>query len=139
MSPDAPELDVERMQAAPGRSVLLEGIRDGQPFAVQVTPREERVGEKAVGRIRAQVDLSSATVMISSGPTEAVGRAAGEGQITSYPATDADQQRFDAIYLRDGERNAAALERFGIDGQSVFQLTRASLPARDVVACGDSV
>ena len=73
-TPDAASF-VERMQASPGRSVLLEGVRDGQAFSVQVTPREERVGEKLVGRIRAQVDLSSATVMISSGPVEAVSRA----------------------------------------------------------------
>lgn len=73
-TPDAGSF-VERMQASPGRSVVLEGMRAGQPFSVEVTPREERVGEKIVGRIRAQVDLSSATVMISSGPAEALSRA----------------------------------------------------------------
>ncbi len=73
-TPDAASF-VERMQAAPGREVLLEGVRGGQPFAVAVTPRAEQVGDRTVGRIRAQVDLSSATVMISSGPAEALSRA----------------------------------------------------------------
>ncbi len=66
---------VQRMQASAGRPLLLEGVRDGQPFSVSVTPREERVGEQVVGRIRAQIDMSKATVMIASGPIEAVGRA----------------------------------------------------------------
>jgi TRAP-type C4-dicarboxylate transport system substrate-binding protein len=35
-----------------------------------------------------------------------------------------DQQRFDALYEADGERNALALGRFGIDGESVFRRAR---------------
>ena len=68
--------------------------------------------------------------------SEAVGRAAGEGRITHYPASEADQVRFDALYLRDGERNAAALERFDIDGLATFRLARASIPTRDQISCG---
>ena len=73
-TPDARSF-VEYLQAAPGRSVLLEGVRHGQPFSVQVTPREERAGERKVGRIQAQVDLSGSTVMVSSGPIDALTRA----------------------------------------------------------------
>ena len=36
----------------------------------------------------------------------------------------AEQQRFDALYEADGERNAIALGRFGIDGESVFRHAR---------------
>ncbi len=73
-TPDAGSF-VDRLQASPGRPVLLEGVRNGQSFSVQVTPREERVGERKVGRIRAQVDMSGATVTVSSAPVEAVTRA----------------------------------------------------------------
>jgi TRAP-type C4-dicarboxylate transport system substrate-binding protein len=36
----------------------------------------------------------------------------------------ADQKRFDELYEADGLRNARALERFGIDGESVFRQAR---------------
>jgi regulator of sigma E protease len=74
-TPDAAGF-VQRMQASAGRAVLLEGVRDGQPLSVSVTPRAERIGEREVGRMRAQVDMSAATVTIASGPLEALGRAA---------------------------------------------------------------
>ena len=63
---------IEALQAAPGRTVQIEGLRRGQPFSVSVTPVAERVGDKVVGRIMAQVDLSAATIMVSAGPVEAV-------------------------------------------------------------------
>lgn len=47
----------------------------------------------------------------------------------------ADQRRFDALYLADARRNAAALDRFGIDGLSVFDRARASLRPDETVAC----
>ncbi len=74
---------VERMQASAGRTVTLEGLRDGQPFSVQVTPRAERIGERVVGRIQAQVDMTRATVIVASGPLESVRRAVGRTWDTS--------------------------------------------------------
>ena len=47
----------------------------------------------------------------------------------------AEQQTFDALYLRDAERNAHSLERFGIDGPAVFRTARASLATDGTVAC----
>ena len=47
----------------------------------------------------------------------------------------ADQDRFDRLYLEGAERNARALERFGIDGLATFRLARASIPSRDRVEC----
>ena len=35
-----------------------------------------------------------------------------------------EQQRFDALYEAEGERNARELSRFGIDGESVFRHAR---------------
>ena len=66
---------VERLQAAPGRPLQLEGLRSGQPFAVSVTPVAERVGERTVGRIRAQVDMSAAMTIVQASLPEAFARA----------------------------------------------------------------
>ena len=63
------------VQAAPGRAVSVEGLRRGEPFSVSVTPRAERDGERTVGRIQAQVDMSAAMVVVQSGPAEALSRA----------------------------------------------------------------
>jgi regulator of sigma E protease len=63
------------LQAAPGRAVSIEGLRRGERFSVVVTPRAERDGERMVGRIQAQVDMSAAMVVVQSGPVEAVSRA----------------------------------------------------------------
>lgn len=54
-------------------------------------------------------------------------------RITPMPA--ADQQRFDALYLREAESNARLLDRFGIDGMQAFRAARASIPARNRVEC----
>jgi TRAP-type C4-dicarboxylate transport system substrate-binding protein len=54
------------------------------------------------------------------------------------PIDAADQQKFDALYLHDAERNAKALARHGIDGLSVFRTARASIGADGRVACRES-
>lgn len=66
---------VERLQSAAGKTLRIDGMRGGQAFAVTVTPQAERVGERVVGRIRAQVDMSAATTIVRAGPLEAVSRA----------------------------------------------------------------
>jgi TRAP-type C4-dicarboxylate transport system substrate-binding protein len=58
--------------------------------------------------------------------------------VTVTPIDAADQQKFDALYLRDAERNARALARHGIDGLSVFRTARASIGADGHVACRES-
>jgi regulator of sigma E protease len=63
------------LQAAPGRSVLIDGLRHGKEFSVRVTPQVERVADRVIGRIQAQVDLSAATVVVQSAPLEAVAQA----------------------------------------------------------------
>jgi regulator of sigma E protease len=66
---------IELMQAAPGRRLELDVLRDGQVVRLPVTPRAEGSGDRMVGRIRAQVDMSSAMVIVDAPPVEAVARA----------------------------------------------------------------
>jgi regulator of sigma E protease len=66
---------IEALQAAPGKPLLIEFMRRDQPLTVSVTPQAELVGEKTVGRMLAQVDVSAASVIIQSGPIDAVSRA----------------------------------------------------------------
>jgi TRAP-type C4-dicarboxylate transport system substrate-binding protein len=47
----------------------------------------------------------------------------------------AEQQRFDELYLREAERNAQALGRYGIDGLKAFRTSRASVGADGSVSC----
>lgn len=46
-------------------------------------------------------------------------------EISAFPASE--QRRFDALYLEEAKKNAAALAQFGIDGTEVFQTARASV------------
>lgn len=66
---------IERMQASAGRSVRVAGLRDGQLFELEVRPRAEQLGDRTVGRIRAQVDLSSTLIVVDAPPGEALARA----------------------------------------------------------------
>ena len=71
---------IDRLRDSAGRTLRLDGLRNGQPFATEVTPQPERIdspdgSEKTVGRIRAQVDMRSAMVMIEAGVGEALSRA----------------------------------------------------------------
>jgi len=66
---------VESMQAAPGRAVELTLVRNGQQILVSVTPAAERIGDRTVGRIMAQLDWSAATIIVSSGPVDAMSKA----------------------------------------------------------------
>lgn len=46
-----------------------------------------------------------------------------------------DQQRFDAMYLNFARQNAESLERYGIDGLSVFNIARESVNSDGSVTC----
>jgi TRAP-type C4-dicarboxylate transport system substrate-binding protein len=56
---------------------------------------------------------------------------------TELSATD--QQRFDALYLREAAHNAQALADYGIDGVPVFQRARASIGEDGSVTCRENV
>jgi TRAP-type C4-dicarboxylate transport system substrate-binding protein len=49
--------------------------------------------------------------------------------------SDEEQQRFDALYLAEAERNAQSLSRYGIDGTAVFELSRKSVGADGRITC----
>ena len=66
---------IETLQSAPGKLLSIELLRRDQQLTIDVTPQPELVGDKRVGRILAQVDLRSASVIVKSGPVEAVSRA----------------------------------------------------------------
>lgn len=56
--------------------------------------------------------------------------------VTMDGVSQAEQERFDALYLRDAEENARRLSRFGIDGLGAFRAARAAVKGRDWIACG---
>lgn len=57
-----------------------------------------------------------------------------EGVIESV-LRDEDQAAFDELYVREAERNAARLERYGIDGLSVLASARASIGSDGTIQC----
>jgi len=68
-------------------------------------------------------------------------RSLAEGQelartsgIVSVAMSPADQAEFDALYIGEAAGNAEALDRYGIDGRSVFDTARASI-GHGHVAC----
>jgi TRAP-type C4-dicarboxylate transport system substrate-binding protein len=58
-----------------------------------------------------------------------------EEDIVEVTISDTEQARFDALYAREAERNAAALSRYGIDGTVVLNLARSSIGADGMVNC----
>jgi len=61
---------------------------------------------------------------------------ARESHVVVIPMPPSDQARFDALYLRDAERNAMALSEYGIDGMSAFRAARASVKPDGSTECG---
>ncbi len=55
--------------------------------------------------------------------------------VTHTTISDADQQRFDAMYLEEARRNASALQRYGIDGALTWSVARASIGDDGQVTC----
>ncbi len=55
----------------------------------------------------------------------AAGNEFGQHQgVEFFPIAAAEQHRFNALYDRDGQSNAQALSRYGIDGMAVFSYAR---------------
>jgi TRAP-type transport system periplasmic protein len=64
--------------------------------------------------------------------------AARKSGVEFHAADPDDQQRFDALYLREAQSNAAALARYGIDGMSVFEMARRSVEPDGTIRCEDT-
>lgn len=77
----------------------------------------------------------AALARITREATEDGRKLAVESGVNFSPITQAEQARFDALYLREAERNAEALERYGIDGRAVFNLARASVGSNGEITC----
>ncbi|MCC7461244.1 MAG: TRAP transporter substrate-binding protein DctP [Gammaproteobacteria bacterium] len=56
-------------------------------------------------------------------------------EVAVIPIDPAEQRKFDLLYLHDAERSAHSLERYDIDGLSVFATARASIAADGSIAC----
>lgn len=65
-------------------------------------------------------------------------QAAKDHVVISHMPED-QQARFQALYLQDAQRNARALDTFGIDGLRAFNAARKSVVGRDQIKCGDNV
>lgn len=74
---------VTRLQNSAGQTLTMDGIRAGQAFSVQITPEAERVGERTVGRIRAQIDTSSELITVSENLPVAIAKGIGKTWDTS--------------------------------------------------------
>ncbi len=61
-----------------------------------------------------------------------------EQGVVESAVSEADQEHFDELYLRDAEHNAALLDRYGIDGKAVLALARASIGEHGTVRCTES-
>lgn len=57
--------------------------------------------------------------------------------VVEVPISAEDQARFEALYAREAERNAAALSRYGIDGAAVLAAARASIGPDGGVSCAE--
>jgi TRAP-type C4-dicarboxylate transport system substrate-binding protein len=109
--------------AYPARAMGLRRWNSLTPAQRQVLEEAGPVWEAALAReVRAAV---------SRGFAEARRRG-----VSITPMPPAEQQRFDTLYVRDAERNARALSRFGIDGLAAFRIARRSVIARDRIRCG---
>lgn len=98
----------------------------------RLTPEQQRVLESGIPVWEAALAQENRAAA-ERGLAEARARNVSFTQVSAE-----DQGRFDRLYLEDAERNARALERFGIDGLATFRLARESIPARDRVACRGS-
>ncbi len=74
---------VTRLQNSAGQTLTMDGIRAGQAFSVQIKPEAERVGERTVGRIRAQIDTSSELITVSENLPVAIAKGIGKTWDTS--------------------------------------------------------
>jgi TRAP-type transport system periplasmic protein len=112
--------------AYPGRAMRNERWEQLSPAHRQVLQDSIAVWEEAL----AEKNILALDDGLNVARAEAV-------NITTLPA--AEQQRFDALYLAQAERNAQSLMRYGIDGMAVFDTARRSVAADGSVSCAAGV
>lgn len=67
---------VEQIRQSPGTQLVLEGLRQGQPFRTEVTPQAIEEGGGTIGRIAVTVPLQPEMVIMQSSFFEAMAKAA---------------------------------------------------------------
>ncbi|EJN00515.1 RIP metalloprotease RseP [Herbaspirillum sp. YR522] len=69
---------VEKVRESAGRSLALQGLRDGQPFALVVTPEsvDDSASGKQIGRIKVEVPLAPEMAVVGDGPLDALAKGA---------------------------------------------------------------
>jgi TRAP-type C4-dicarboxylate transport system substrate-binding protein len=91
--------------------------------------------------LEAGIPIWEAALSKEIAEADTAGEAEGRRQgIVFIDIPPADQKRFDALYEKYAERNAQALGRFGIDGDSVFRQARRIARGIDLtgkVICGE--
>lgn len=119
------DLEIPR-GAYPARAMSTQRWSQLSPAHQQLLSSGEQVWEAALAR---QVEL---------GLEEGRETAIASGVVFTHIAPE-EQQRFEMLYLEMARQNAASLSNYGIDGDSVFAVARASVGADGVVTCsGDS-
>jgi len=109
--------------------------RGAYPARAMNAERWDSLSDEARALLERSTPVWEAALADEIRKSEQAGREAGEGVVSWTPVSEADQQRFDTLYLREGEKNARALQRFGIDGMQAYRLARASILARDSIRC----
>lgn len=104
---------------------LLEVPRGAYPSRAMGLERWESLSDSQRGVLEASIPIWEAAMSKEIEEDEIVGEAEGKRLgIEFIDILPADQKRFDALYEEDGLRNARALGRYGIDGESVFLQAR---------------
>jgi TRAP-type C4-dicarboxylate transport system substrate-binding protein len=104
----------------------------GQQVWERLTPQQQRLLNQST-----QVWETALTEENEAGAKAGLA-AAKKARIVFTPATDAEQTRFDALYLSDAQANARGLARYHIDGLRAFRIARSSVHGRDSISCGAS-
>ena len=108
--------------AYPARAMRLERWQQLDPELQQVLEEATFVWEAALSRQTQVAQQEGLELAVQEGV-----------QITDIAPSE--QARFDAQYLLEAERNAAALDQYGIDGRSVLAVARASVTDNGTIVC----
>ena len=108
--------------AYPARAMRLERWQGLDPELQQVLEEGTLVWEAALSRLTQVAQQQGLELAVQEGV-----------QFTDI--APAEQARFDAQYLLEAERNAAGLDRYGIDGRSVLAVARASVADNGTIVC----
>ena len=115
----------------------LQVPRGAYPARVMSSRRWQSLRPEARKVLLESVPVWEAALARENEQAGALGLATAQAEhVTVIGMPAADQARFDALYLRDAERNAKALGHYGIDGLAVFRAARAGVKPDGSIECG---